>query len=59
MFLNNYLNADSVSSKLSSAGDIVATITVLELPPRLSFNNHVKTESRYGTNLSFLVLPFD
>ena len=24
---------------------------VFELPPRLSFNSHVKTESLYGTNV--------
>lgn len=51
---------DKVSSKLSAAGEIVATMTVLLLPPKLSFSSHVKTESRYGTNLSlFFVLPDD
>ena len=28
---------------------------VFELPPKLSFNNHVKTESRYGINNFFCV----
>lgn len=35
----------------------MATMTVLEFPPRLSFNIHVKTESLYGTKLDFFDLP--
>ena len=29
---------------------MVATITVLLFPPRLSFSSHVRVESLYGTN---------
>ena len=41
-----YLNVESVSSQLISAGDIAAIIAVLELPPRFSRRIHVSTESR-------------
>jgi hypothetical protein len=40
------------SSKLSSAGETAATITVLELPPKLSLSRNVSVESRYGTWMS-------
>jgi hypothetical protein len=36
---------------------MAAIIAVLELPPKLSFNSQVKTESLYGTWSSFF-LPF-
>ena len=50
-----YLSVESVSSMLSSAGDTVATITVLLLPPRFSFSSQVRVESRYGTKLSLVI----
>lgn len=34
------------------AGLIAAIIIVLELPPKLSFNNQVRTESRYGIKIA-------
>ena len=46
---------ERVSSMLSSAGDTVATITVLLLPPRFSFSSQVRVESRYGTKLSLVI----
>jgi len=54
----SYLNADNVSSKLTSAGLIAATMAVLEFPPRFSFSSHVKTESRYGMNSVFFFFDF-
>ena len=35
----------------------LATMMVLELPPRLSLSNHVNTESRYGMNTFLFLLP--
>mmetsp|Transcript_6228 Transcript_6228/g.16059 ORF Transcript_6228/g.16059 Transcript_6228/m.16059 type:complete len:224 (+) Transcript_6228:1672-2343(+) len=52
-----YRSVESDSSTESSEGEIVAIITVFELPPRFSFNSHVSTESRYGMNESFTFLP--
>ena len=40
-----YLRVDRVSLWLTPAGEIVAIMIVLELPPRLSFKSHVRTES--------------
>ena len=40
-----YLRVDNVSLWLTPAGEMVAIMIVLELPPRLSFSNHVNTES--------------
>ena len=34
---------------------LLATIIVLELPPKLSFSSHVSTESLYGMNSGFLL----
>jgi hypothetical protein len=53
---NTYRRVLNVSSKLISAGLIAAIIAVFELPPRFSRNNHVSTESRYGTT-GFAPLP--
>ena len=36
----------------------LATMMVLELPPRLSLSSQVSTESRYGMNTCFRCLPF-
>jgi hypothetical protein len=41
-----YFNVDRVSSKLHIAGEMAATITVMELPPRLSCNTRVNLEFR-------------
>mmetsp|Transcript_30718 Transcript_30718/g.92097 ORF Transcript_30718/g.92097 Transcript_30718/m.92097 type:complete len:280 (-) Transcript_30718:844-1683(-) len=43
-----YRSVDSVSSKLDAAGEMAATINVLELPPSDSRRSHVSTDSRYG-----------
>ena len=37
---------------------LLATMMVLELPPRLSLSSQVSTESRYGMNTCFRCLPF-
>lgn len=37
----------------------MATMTVLEFPPRLSLSSQVKVESRYGTKLSLLLAELD
>mmetsp|Transcript_62364 Transcript_62364/g.167307 ORF Transcript_62364/g.167307 Transcript_62364/m.167307 type:complete len:202 (+) Transcript_62364:376-981(+) len=42
------LSVDSDSGKASSAGEIMAIIVVLQLPPRLSSSMRVSFESRYG-----------
>ena len=44
-----YFSVLRVSSRLASAGEMQATITVRELPPRESCNRRVSFESRYGT----------
>ena len=36
-----------------SAGEMAATMAVLELPPRFSLSSHVSTESRYGMKSPF------
>lgn len=38
-----YRSVLSVSSYCTSAGEIAAIMAVLEFPPRLSFNNQVRT----------------
>ena len=58
MHLYTYLNVDRVSSQLISAGEMAAIMAVLEFPPRFSRRIHVKTESRYGTNVSLTPLFF-
>mmetsp|Transcript_17536 Transcript_17536/g.61646 ORF Transcript_17536/g.61646 Transcript_17536/m.61646 type:complete len:237 (+) Transcript_17536:479-1189(+) len=47
---SRYCSVDSDCSKLTAAGDTVAIIIVLLLPPRLSLSRRVSTELRYGTN---------
>ena len=44
-----YLSVLRVSSRSASLGETHASITVRELPPRLSCSNRVSFESRYGT----------
>lgn len=39
-----------------SAGEIAATMAVLELPPKFSRSNQVRTESRYGIKSPFFFL---
>ncbi len=51
-----YLRVLTVSSNCISPGEMVAIITVLQLPPRLSFNIRVSLLSQYGTNDPFLFL---
>ena len=51
--LDAYLRVVKVSSKLKSAGEIAAIITVLVLPPRESYSNLVSLESLYGICLDF------
>lgn len=41
-----YLRVLRVSSKLTSAGDTHASMTVRELPPRLSWRSRVSRDSR-------------
>ena len=53
-----YLNVERVSSQLISAGEMAAIMAVLEFPPRFSRRIQVKTESRYGTNVSLTPLFF-
>ena len=53
IYLYTYLNVERVSSQLISAGEMAAIMAVLEFPPRFSRRIHVKTESRYGTKVSF------
>ena len=45
-----------VSSNCEEAGEILLIITVLQLPPKLSFSNLVNFESLYGTKKPFLFL---
>ncbi len=45
---------------MMSAGEMAATMAVLEFPPRFSRSSHVSTESRYGMNSPFFffcILP--
>lgn len=52
-----YLNVESVSSKLSSEGEIAQIMAVQEFPPSAFLKMKVSLESRYGTNcLSFSFL---
>ena len=44
-------HVDTDSSRASSSGETVATITVLQLPPSESRRTDVIIELRYGTNL--------
>ncbi len=44
-------NVLNVSSKLTSAGDKAAIITVLLFPPKAFWSNFVNTDSRYGTTI--------
>mmetsp|Transcript_58356 Transcript_58356/g.94335 ORF Transcript_58356/g.94335 Transcript_58356/m.94335 type:complete len:212 (-) Transcript_58356:152-787(-) len=48
LHLEAYLNVLTVSMLSTSLGLMVATIMVLEFPPRLSFRSHVSFVSRYG-----------
>mmetsp|Transcript_24839 Transcript_24839/g.49442 ORF Transcript_24839/g.49442 Transcript_24839/m.49442 type:complete len:203 (-) Transcript_24839:454-1062(-) len=45
-----YLRVLRVSSKLLTAEEMFAIMTVLQLPPRESFSSRVNFESLYGTN---------
>jgi hypothetical protein len=45
-YLLAYFSVLMVSSNCAEAGDTFAIMTVLQLPPRLSFNNRVSFESR-------------
>lgn len=60
--LEAYFKVDKVSYMLLYVGEIVAIIIVFALPPKLSCNNLVNLESRYGTNAPFpwtkLVITF-
>ena len=51
-----YLSVLMVSSYWLAAGEMVAIITVLQLPPSESFSMRVSFESRKGTKKPFLVL---
>jgi hypothetical protein len=51
-----YLRLLMVSSNCEEAGLMFEIITVLQLPPRLSFSSRVSLESRYGTKNPFLFL---
>lgn len=51
-----YLSVLMVSSNWALDGDILAIITVLQLPPNESFNNLVSLESLYGTKNPFFDL---
>lgn len=51
--LEAYFKVDKVSYMLLYVGEIVAIIIVFALPPKLSCNNLVNLESRYGTNAPF------
>jgi len=51
-----YFSVLSVSSKDDSAEEMLAIITVRQLPPNESFSSRVSFESRYGTKLP--LLPF-
>ena len=44
------LSVDRVSLWFTSAGEMVAIMIVFELPPRLSFSNHVSTESLHNAH---------
>lgn len=46
--LEAYLKVVKVSSKLKSAGEMAAIITVFVLPPNESWSNLVNLESLYG-----------
>ncbi len=51
-----YFNVFIVSSNCEPAGLIFAIMTVLQLPPKESFNSLVSLESLYGTKKPFLFL---
>jgi hypothetical protein len=50
--LAQYLSVLSVSSRLDTDGETVATIAVLAVPPNEFFNRNVSMLLRYGTWLS-------
>lgn len=51
-----YFNVFIVYSNWKLDGLTLTIITVLQLPPRESFNKRVNLESRYGTKKPFLFL---